>query len=58
MGCSKNVKTEIFYINSFKKDCVGVGPMSCLQIKTTEDDSWKSKFLASEFATSRKDIEL
>ena len=42
MGCSKNIKTEIFYINSFKKDCVGVGPMSCLQIKTTEDDSWKN----------------
>ena len=42
MGCSKNVKTEIFYINSFKKDCVGVGPMSCLQIKKTENAPWKN----------------
>lgn len=44
MGCSKNVKTEIFYINSFKKDCVGVGPMSCLQIKKTENAPWKNLY--------------
>ena len=42
MGCSKNVKTEIFYINSFKKDCVGVAPMSCLQIKKSEDSNWEN----------------
>lgn len=42
MGCSKNLKTEIFYINSFKKDCVGVAPMSCLQIKKSEDSNWEN----------------
>lgn len=42
MGCSKNVKTEIFYINSLKKDCVGVAPMSCLQIKKSEDSNWEN----------------
>ncbi len=29
----ENMKTEIFWINSAKVDCVGVGPMSCMQIQ-------------------------
>ncbi len=29
----ENMKTEIFWINSTKVDCIGVGPMSCMQIQ-------------------------
>lgn len=33
---------EVFSINSSKVDCVGVGPMKCLQIKRTENGSWQN----------------
>lgn len=42
MGCNKNVKKEIFWINSFKEKCVGVAPKECLQIKKSEDASWEN----------------
>ncbi|APD07445.1 hypothetical protein UJ101_01938 [Flavobacteriaceae bacterium UJ101] len=29
----KDMKTETFWINSAKVDCVGVGPMSCMQVQ-------------------------
>ena len=40
--------TEIWWINSAKMDCVGVGPMSCLQIqKGTEIDPGAWEFFYS-----------
>lgn len=33
---------EVFSVNSSKVDCVGVGPMKCLQIKRTENGSWQN----------------
>lgn len=38
MSCQKEDETiETWWINSAKKDCVGVGPMSCLQIHKGEN---------------------
>jgi heat shock protein HslJ len=42
MGCTSNTKKETFWINSYKTECVGVAPMSCLLIKRTEDGSWEN----------------
>ncbi|MEN2283642.1 DUF4377 domain-containing protein [Algoriphagus sp. SE2] len=45
MSCEKEgTDIETWWINSSKKDCVGVGPMSCLQIqkaKTLEEGNWQ-----------------
>ena len=32
-SCQKEIETEIWWINSAKVDCTGVGPMSCFQIQ-------------------------
>jgi len=45
-SCDKqtDVNTEIWWINSSKTDCVGVAPMSCLQIQKgdeIESDNWE-----------------
>ncbi|MBN3581705.1 DUF4377 domain-containing protein [Algoriphagus aestuarii] len=38
MSCQKEDETiETWWVNSAKKDCVGVGPMSCLQIHKGEN---------------------
>jgi len=44
MSCKPNSKTEttFFWINSSKIDCIGVGPMQCLQIKRTETGTWEN----------------
>lgn len=38
-SCEKEAEsqTEIWWINSAKVDCVGVGPMTCFQIQKTEE---------------------
>jgi len=45
VGCEKGENTnETWWINSAKKDCMGVGPMSCLQIQkgdTFDPGSWQ-----------------
>ncbi len=35
-GIQENMETETFWINSTKVDCVGVGPMTCLQIQKSD----------------------
>ncbi|MFV0237024.1 MAG: DUF4377 domain-containing protein [Flavobacteriales bacterium] len=35
-GVQETMKTEIFWVNSAKVDCVGVGPMSCMQIQKSD----------------------
>ena len=45
-GCDKKeeMKTEIWWINSARVDCVGVGPMTCYQIQKGEnlgDEDWQ-----------------
>jgi heat shock protein HslJ len=45
MACKtngSNSKKEIFWVDSARVDCVGIGPMKCLQIKRTEDGSWEN----------------
>lgn len=42
MSCTSNTKKETFWINSYKTECVGVAPMSCLLIKRSEDGSWEN----------------
>ncbi len=42
MGCTDNVKKEIFWVNSYKTKCVGVAPMDCLLIKKSEDSNWEN----------------
>jgi heat shock protein HslJ len=41
-GCSNKTEIETLYIQSFKKKCVGVGPMNCLQVKKSEDAAWEN----------------
>lgn len=45
-SCAKEekIQTEIWWINSAKVDCVGVGPMTCYQIQKTdqrESEKWE-----------------
>ena len=44
ISCKSDMKTEtaFFWINSSKIDCVGVGPMQCLQIKRSETGAWEN----------------
>jgi heat shock protein HslJ len=45
MACKTNGSTgkkEIFWVDGARVNCVGVGPMKCLQIKRTEDGSWEN----------------
>ena len=44
MSCKPNMRSEstLFWVNSSKIDCVGVGPMQCLQIKRTENGAWEN----------------
>jgi len=47
MACKTNGSTskkEIFWVDSARVDCVGVGPMKCLQIKRIEDGSWENLY--------------
>lgn len=45
MGCQKEEDTiETWWVNSSKKDCTGVGPMSCLQIQkgqSIDPNAWE-----------------
>lgn len=42
MSCESNLNEQIIWVNSAKIDCVGVGPMQCLQIKTAESEPWSN----------------
>lgn len=32
---------SLLYVNAQTKECSGVGPMTCLQVRTTEDQGWQ-----------------
>lgn len=44
-ACSMQYQTldqdSLLYVNSQTKECSGVGPMTCLQVRTTEDQDWQ-----------------
>jgi heat shock protein HslJ len=40
MSCNNTTEKKTMFINSYKVDCVGVGPMQCLQIKYAESEDW------------------
>jgi len=45
IACKSNQnksQKNIFWVDSSTKDCVGVGPKQCLQIKRTENGSWEN----------------
>lgn len=42
MSCKTPQNEQIIWINSSKVDCVGVGPMMCLQVKNSENDPWSN----------------
>jgi hypothetical protein len=37
---SKDAKTKFIYVAAFTKDCMGVGPMTCLQVRDSKDQPW------------------
>src|SRR5690606_32200210 len=37
---SANAVTKFIYVSSETKDCTGVAPMKCLQIRESENDPW------------------
>lgn len=37
---SKAAKTRFIYVAPFTKDCVGVAPMKCLQVRESKDKPW------------------
>jgi heat shock protein HslJ len=37
---SKEATTKFIYVAAFTKDCTGVGPMQCLQIRESKDQPW------------------
>jgi heat shock protein HslJ len=38
---SKAAVTKVIYVAPFTKDCTGIGPMKCLQIRESKDQPWK-----------------
>ena len=42
MSCKSAVNKRNLWVNSSKVDCVGVGPMKCLQVKFNDNDNWSS----------------
>jgi heat shock protein HslJ len=44
-ACNPKQKTETFWVNSYRVDCVGVGPMKCMLIQkgeTLEEGEWQN----------------
>ncbi|WP_167619582.1 META domain-containing protein [Maribellus sediminis] len=44
-ACNPKEKAEIYWVNSYKVDCVGVGPMKCMLIQkgeALEDGAWQN----------------
>jgi heat shock protein HslJ len=37
---SKNATTKFIYVAAFTKDCMGVAPMKCLQVRGSKDQPW------------------
>ena len=48
MSCGSTTVKKKLFINSHTTNCVGVGPMQCLQVKYTESDDWSSFYDAIE----------
>lgn len=51
MTAKQNVEEKVFWVNSSKVPCQGVGPMSCLQIQETaeiEEGKWLNFFSSIE----------
>lgn len=44
MSCESEPNQHTLWVNSAKVDCVGVGPMQCLQIKTGENEPWTNLY--------------
>ena len=42
MSCNTTPETKTLWINSAKVDCVGVGPMQCLQVKYSSEEAWSN----------------
>jgi heat shock protein HslJ len=38
--CSEKTENKTIWVNSYKTDCVGVGPMKCMLVKTEKDADW------------------
>ena len=39
-SCGKQSENKTIWVNSYKTDCVGVGPMKCMLVKTEKDGAW------------------
>jgi heat shock protein HslJ len=39
-SCEKKSENKTIWVNSYKTDCVGVGPMKCMLVKTDKDAKW------------------
>ncbi len=43
-SCKNTPEIQTIWINSAKVDCVGVGPMQCMQIKLSSDAPWTNLY--------------
>ena len=41
-GCKNTEEFKTLYVNSYRVDCVGVGPMKCLLVKSSLSDEWSN----------------
>lgn len=41
---SKNAKTKFIYVSAFTKDCTGVVPAKCLQVRESKDKPWTLEY--------------
>ena len=44
MSCESDQGAQTLWVNSAKVDCVGVGPMQCFQIKSSENEDWTNLY--------------
>jgi hypothetical protein len=40
--CNQQSENKTLWVNSYKADCVGVGPMKCLLVKTEKNADWSN----------------
>ncbi len=41
-GKTSTDDSQIYWVNSERVQCVGVGPMECLQVKRSEEGTWQN----------------
>ena len=54
----KGGQTEVLLVNSALVDCVGVGPMKCMQVRRSAQQLWSCSIPVSKASPSNRAISI